>query len=414
MAGRDDGGTMTSCLQGRENCDVAGDKPLRVLYMLPDLGVGGGQVILLRTVVAAQAQAGEHVVVALRSGPMKAQYDAAGVDTLVLGSDTLRDAPGAVRRLARFIRERRIDIIVSLNTPEDRTFAQLAGAMTRVPVAIWFMSVAIPLIKFPPPRGRELAFAKRLVLFGPNVLSVRRARALMSLSDSVSESFAHHLRLGVDRFALVPPGLPDSFYEPPLDVPALDALRGSLNLPRDAGPIVLNVGMLIDLKGQQELVPAWTDVRAALPGATLLLVGDGENRPLLERTIAESGLGDNVRLLGHRQDVAALLQLADGLVSASRSEGFGMAVLEAMAARKAVVAVHTPAFDEFATDGRSAVFVERQDRTLLAKAIIDTFGDADRVRELGEAARADAERFRAERTAALLLDVLHRAAGRTR
>ncbi len=91
-----------------------------------------------------------------------------------------------------------------------------------------------------------------------------------------------------------------------------------------------------------------------------------------------------------------------------------MAVLEAMAARKAVVAVHTPAFDEFATDGRSAVFVERQDRALLAKAIVETFGDPVRVAALGDAARADAERFRADRTASLLLDVLHRAAGRTR
>lgn len=405
---------MTNCLLGRENRDVVGDKPLRVLYMLPDFGVGGGQVILLRTVVAAQAQAGEHVVVALRSGPMQAQYDAAGVDTLVLGSETLSDAPAAVRRLARLIRERRIDVIVSLNTPEDRTFAQLAGTLTRVPVAIWFMSVAIPLISFPPPRGRELAFLKRLALFGPNVSSVRRARALMSLSDSVSESFAAHLRLGVDRFSLVPPGLPDSFYEPPLDAAGLDALRESLNLQSDVGPLLLNVGMLIDLKGQQELVPAMVDVVAAMPGATLLLVGEGENRPLLERSIAELGLEARVRLLGHRQDVAALLQLADGLVSASRSEGFGMAVLEAMAARKAVVAVHTPAFDEFATDGHSAVFVERQDRALLAKAIIDTFGDDERVRALGEAARADAERFRADRTASLLLDVLHRAAGRPR
>ena len=53
-------------------------------------------------------------------------------------------------------------------------------------------------------------------------------------------------------------------------------------------------------------------------------------------------------LLGHRHDVPALLHLADGPVSASPSEGFGMAVLEAMAAAKPVVALHTPAFDEFA------------------------------------------------------------------
>jgi glycosyltransferase involved in cell wall biosynthesis len=168
--------------------------------------------------------------------------------------------------------------------------------------------------------------------------------------------------------------------------------------------------MLIDLKGQQELVPAMAKVVASLPGATLLLVGDGENRAKLERLIDEHGLRGRVRLLGHRQDVAALLQLADGLISASRSEGFGMAVLEAMAAAKAVVAVHTPAFEEFARDGHSAVFVARQDRELLADAIVDVFGDRRRVAALGEAARQDAERFRVEHTAARLLDILERVA----
>lgn len=388
---------------------MAVEKPLRVLYMLPDFGVGGGQVILLRTVVAAQADGGEHVVVALRSGPMQAQYEAAGVATVVLGQRSLVDAPSALRRLARFIRERRIEVIVSLNTPEDRTFAQLAGALTRVPVVIWFMSVAIPRLPFPPPRGRELAFVKRLVLFGPNYLSVRRVRALMSLSDSVSRSFADHLRLDVDRFHLVPPGLPASFYEPPLDGPGLDALRESLNLQGVSGPILLTVGMLIDLKGQQELVPAMTAVLERLPEATLLLVGDGENRVRLERLITDRGLGERVKLLGHRQDVAALLQLADGLVSASRSEGFGMAVLEAMAAGKAVVAVHTPAFEEFATDGVSALFVASQDEQLLAQGILEVFGDPERAAALGAAARRAAEAFRAEKTAALLLSVLRTA-----
>ena len=85
-----------------------------------------------------------------------------------------------------------------------------------------------------------------------------------------------------------------------------------------------------------------------------------------------------------------------------------------MPALKSCVALHTTAFDEFESYGRSAVFIERQDRAMLAKAIVEPFGDPVRVAALGDAARADAERFRADRTASLLLDVLHRAAGRTR
>lgn len=91
-----------------------------------------------------------------------------------------------------------------------------------------------------------------------------------------------------------------------------------------------------------------------------------------------------------------------------------MAVLEAMAAAKPVVAVHTPAFDEFAEDGVSACFVARQDAGLLAGAIIELFGDADRAARLGAAARAAAERFRVEDTAEALVDVLAAAVDRHR
>jgi glycosyltransferase involved in cell wall biosynthesis len=380
----------------------------RVLYVLPDLGVGGGQTILLRTAQAASAQAGTHLVVALRDGPMRTPFEQAGLETVVLGGPSPASLPGAVWRLLRLVRRRRIDVIVSFNTPLDRTAAQLVGLLTGVPVTIWFMSVAIALIPFPPPASRIPAFVKRLALFGPNYVTVRRAAALLSLSESVTRSFAAHLRLATDRFDLVPPGLPASFYDAPLDEAGLETLRAGLGLAPADGPVLLNVGMLIDLKGQQELVPAMAEVNRALPGATLLLVGDGPNRARLEAMVAELGLGERVRLLGHRQDVPALLQLADGLVSASRSEGFGMAVLEAMAASKPVVAVHTPAFDEFATDGVSAHFVAAQDRRLLAEGIKAVFADPVRAGELGVAARSAAEAFRAERTAALLLDVLAR------
>jgi len=383
----------------------------RVLYVLPDLGVGGGQTILLRTAQAASAIAGTHVVAALRDGPMRGPFETAGLETVVLGGPSPAAVPGAVWRLVRLVRSRRIDVIVSFNTPLDRTAAQLAGLLTGVPVVIWFMSVAIALIPFPPPPSRIPAFVKRLALFGPNYLTVRRAAALSSLSDSVTRSFAAHLRLPTDRFALVPPGLPASFYEPSLDDAGLGALRGELGLAPGDGPVLLTVGMLIDLKGQQELVPAMAEVVRSLPGATLLLVGDGPNRARLEAMVAELGLGERVRLLGHRQDVPALLQLADGLVSASRSEGFGMAVLEAMAASKPVVAVHTPAFDEFAREGVSAHFVAAQDRRLLAEGIVEVFADPARARAMGTAGRAAAESFRAERTAALLLDVLGGVAG---
>jgi glycosyltransferase involved in cell wall biosynthesis len=155
-------------------------------------------------------------------------------------------------------------------------------------------------------------------------------------------------------------------------------------------------------------------LRERLPEAHLLLVGEGPDRPRLEALIAAEGVADRVTLLGHRGDVADLLAISDGLVSASRSEGFGMAVLEAMAAAKPVVAVHTPAFEEFAAAGETAVFVERQDAALLADAVAQVFSDPARAAAMGRAGRVRAEQFRVERTAERLVAVLRRVLGTRR
>ena len=387
--------------------------PVRtVLYTLPDFGVGGGQTILLRTIEAIEAghPRQRNIVVGIEGGPMLERFEAAGIRCEVLGVRRPHQHPAGLLRLARLARRERVDLVCSLNTPLDRSYAQVVASALRLPVAVWFMSVAIPLIGFPPPRGRELAFGKRLALYPFNWVSARRVDTLMSLSRSVTSSFAEHLRLHPDSFELVPPGLPASFYEPPHSPSEGLQLRRHLGV-EDADPLLMCVGMLIDLKGQHHLVPMMANLAERLPDARLLLVGDGENRAALAVAVEQSGLSGRVFLIGHRQDVPNLLAVSDGLISASRSEGFGMAVLEAMAAGKPVVAVHTPAFEEFAVPGVTARFVERQDAGLLADAVFDVFGDAERARAMGAAARERAEDFRVERTAARVVEVFERTIG---
>lgn len=389
------------------------DQQRRIAFTLPDLDIGGGQTILLRTLVAMRAVRPDilPVVIALRGGPMSSRYEEAGIACHVLGpasgKTSLSGHPVTVASMVRVLRRERVAAICSLNTPDDRAYAQLGGEICRLPVLVWFMSVAIPLLGFPPPRGRELAFLKRLVLYPWNWGSIRRTAARLSLSSSVTASFADHLRLAQGDFDLVPPGLPDDFYRGGLDAASAEALRRSLGV-EGAQPLLLCVGMLIDLKGQQELVPMMAMLADRLPNAHLLLVGEGPNRARLEQLVADHGVADRAHLLGHRGDVADLLAVSDGLVSASRSEGFGMAVLEAMAAGKPVVAVHTPAFEEFAADGETASFVARQDAGLLADAVADVFADRRRAAAMGRAGRARAEHFRAERTAERLGEVLDR------
>jgi len=101
------------------------------------------------------------------------------------------------------------------------------------------------------------------------------------------------------------------------------------------GPLLVSIGHLIERKGQRIAL----DALAALPGVTLILVGEGEDRAMLERTARKRGLADRVRFLGARphDDLPGLLRAADAMVLASASEGIANAWVEAVACGTPVV-----------------------------------------------------------------------------
>lgn len=384
--------------------------PTRVLHLLPDFDLGGGQMILMRTIAALRDPGWEHHVVAFDDGPLLDAYRAAGIRCDVIGDGRATGWPRSFVRLLALVRRERPDLMLSLNTPLDRTQAQLCSSITRRPVVVWFMSVAIPLIPFPPPRDRLLAFGKRLLLWPFNAVSIRRLAARIATSEAVARSFAEHLHVAPDRFQIAPPGLPDDAFDRELPDAERDALRSSLGIG-GAWPVLLNVGMLIPLKGQLHLVEMMELIAGDLPRAHLLLVGEGPDRAALEERVAASPVGDRIRLLGHRHDVPDLLAVSDGVISASRSEGFGMSVLEAMAASLPVVAVRTPAFLEFVREGETALLVDAQDGSQLADAVGTVFTEPGRAAAMGAAGRDRAEDFRVGRRAAALGELLRRVSG---
>jgi hypothetical protein len=160
----------------------------------------------------------------------------------------------------------------------------------------------------------------------------------------------------------------------------LDAGKARARLGLDDLPTVVCVGRLAEQKGQDLLLRAWPAVAAAVPGARLVLVGDGPQRAALEATAP-----DGVLFAGARDDVPDWLAAADVVALPSRWESTPLISLEAMAMGRPVVA--------FAVDGVRAAFgptgvvLEQGDVTGMAGALI-------RLLEAPETARAAGERAR--------------------
>lgn len=168
--------------------------------------------------------------------------------------------------------------------------------------------------------------------------------------------------------------------------------RGLLGLPPH-GPLVGCVARLVPVKGVQHLLEAVPRVRAAVPRATVVFVGDGPLRADLGRRAADLGLDGAAVFLGLRRDVAEIIAQCDVLVLPSLNEGMGRAAVEAFAAGRPVIGSRISGIQDVITDGETGLLVPPGDSDALARAIIRCLTDPALVTAMGRRAEGAAERF---------------------
>jgi glycosyltransferase involved in cell wall biosynthesis len=178
---------------------------------------------------------------------------------------------------------------------------------------------------------------------------------------------------------------------PRADRDARARARASLALPSDA-PVVGTVARLDPVKDLSTLVSALALMRAAVPNAILLVVGDGPMRSTLE-ALARDRVPDGVRFLGFRADVAELLPALDIYANSSIGEGLSLTILEAMAASLPVVATRVGGTPEAVEHDVSGVLVPPRDAAALAAALTSLAADASRRASMGSAGRRRVERY---------------------
>jgi glycosyltransferase involved in cell wall biosynthesis len=355
----------------------------RVLHVLPDLAIGGGQTIVLNHLRHADRARFEVGVVQLHpAAELAPAYAEAGSPPELLPS------PPSPRTVAELRRRVRRSDVVHVHSDEDRKLAQLASLGTGVPVVGHLHAEWVHLgAKIPP--GASAPRRLRGVALG----AARDAFERRTVAHYVAESadVARLFRpLVAQPITVLRQAIPVDRFEGAAQRAAGAGLRATLRL--GSGPVLVNVSRMVPGKGHLHLVEAFRAVLDAEPAATLVLVGDGSERPAVEARAAQLGVTGALRLLGNRHDVPEILSLADVFVFASESEGFGLAVLEAMAATRPVVSFRLPAVEEFAADGESALLVARGDVPGLVAAVQKVLADPSLGAALGRAGRATVER----------------------
>ena len=219
----------------------------------------------------------------------------------------------------------------------------------------------------------------------------RKTDVLLAVSPEIRDEL---LALGVGRpsqYEVMPLGLElDRFLE--VTGPT-GRLRRALGLDRDV-PLVGVVGRLVPIKSVDQMIKAMPQ----LPGVHLAVVGDGEERPALERLARDGGLGDRVHFTGWFDDIPSAMSDLDVVVLSSRNEGTPVALIEALAASRPVVATRVGGVEHVVIPDRTGLLVPPSDAEALARAVSRLLSDAQLCERLGAAGRQHVrERFTADR-----------------
>lgn len=150
--------------------------------------------------------------------------------------------------------------------------------------------------------------------------------------------------------------------------------RARLGLPNDAA-VVISAGRLESQKGLRYLIEAWSAVRRDVPGAMLVLLGDGPLRGELESLAERLNVRESIYFTGWRTDANELLAAGDLFCLPSLWEAFGYVLLEAMAAGIPIVASDVDGIPEVLMQGRLGKLVPAGDCSSLARAVADLLHD---------------------------------------
>lgn len=355
--------------------------PLRVLHVISGIDVGGAENHLL-TLCTCLAERDYDVTVAYLKGKggLADEFRAAGTSVVEVGIRADADPLGFLN-LVRHVRNADYDIVHG-HLFHGNVYGVTAAALGGVPNIVSSKHNDPPFW-----RRQPYAFIHEVTL--------RQADLVLPISDHVREYLLANSRVERAKVETVHYGLDPS----PFDSVGEDIVAETrAEFVDDETPLLGTVARLTEQKDLETLLRSFANVREDGTGAHLAIVGRGEQAERLQSLAADLGVVPYVTFTGFREDIPALMRAFDVFALTSRWEGFGVVLLESMAARTPVIVSDVSAIPEVVEDKKTGLLVEPGNVQGFATAIESLLSAPDKRREMGEAGRERLEReFTVER-----------------
>jgi glycosyltransferase involved in cell wall biosynthesis len=358
---------------------------MKVLHLINTLSVGGAELHLLTLSRFLKRQGVDVAVAFLRekvtdSRSLRRDFESEGIQLFDLRANSRYDSR-YFSKLVSVMKQERPDI---LHTHLPR--ADLAGALARFvdPSLVWVCSVH-GIYSAQWSGGWTLPLFRRLWRGADAMLCISAAVKDWLVQGGISGARTRVIYYGIET---------EKFAQPSTD------LRKTWGV--DGFAIIGSIGRLEPRKNHECLIAAMPEICKSVPNALLFIAGHdplgyGKN---LQRLIHELGLREKVRVIGFENDVASFLNAIDVFAFATKSEGFGQVLVEAMAAGKPVVASDIAPLTEIVVGGDNGLLVERGNPGAFAEALVALLRSTEERRRMGDSGKQRVrQRFAAARMA---------------
>jgi glycosyltransferase involved in cell wall biosynthesis len=340
---------------------------LRILYILTTLGIGGAekQVITLAECMAAQGH-----TVALMS--LKHADEEWPVKLPVLRLN-LRKTPVGIARGLRFAK----NFLAAFQPDILHSHTFPANIFTRLLALTLRFRGTVPVVVNTIHNVHEGGWHRMLLYCATDPLADR----VTAVSAAASERFIRLHAVSRKKISVLTNGIDVDEFTP--DRTRRKTARTQMQIEREF--VWLAVGRLAPAKDYPNLLRAFAKVRSARPETCIWIAGEGDTSPFAAGSV-EAQLTSGVHFLGLRRDIASLLDAADGFVLSSAWEGMPLAVGEAMAMEKLIVATDVGGVRELL--GECGIVVAPRDSEAIAAAMLQAMSFVSgRRKAMGKQAR---------------------------
>lgn len=354
---------------------------IRVLYFIEGTG-GGAETYVLNLANLMPKEEIQPLIVFFLNGPSVEKARHVGLTYKLIPWKFSLD-PILILRLWKILREEKIDIIHT-HTITGNFYGRIAAKLSGNTIIV----TTVHSYVIPEMRGNTEVSLKDKLRYKRDVWMSGTSDQFIAVAKGVREKL---IDIGTPkrRIAVIRHGVELPEISPPSS--RTDSLRNEFNIAKDDAVIGI-VGRLIPLKNHQLFLKTAKEVLKVRPKAKFLIIGDGILKEHLIELAKNLNISKNVIFTGWRNDINKFYQLIDILVLCSISESQGLAILEAMAQSKPVVAVDINEIAETIIHGETGLIVPFNDVKALVDAILILVDNRSMARQMGEKGRESIEK----------------------